>query len=337
VERLSDYDYDLPEDLIAQYPLADRADSRLLYLNKRNGRISHLVFRDLPGLLRKGDLLVLNDTRVSALRMHGEKPSGGKVELLVLDRADEGTFRVLAKPGRRLRPGARIEFGARFGATVEADLPEGMKQIRFDDDDALEDRLRSLGKIPLPPYVHGEIADPERYQTVFARMPGSSAAPTAGLHFTEQVLEQVVAMGVGVAWVTLTVGIDTFRPIQTADVSRHVMHGEQCELPEETAEAVNSCRGRIIAVGTTSVRTLESFATGVRRVSPGEMETRLFIRPGYRFQVIDGLLTNFHLPRTSMLLLVAALTGRERLFAAYTEAVAQRYRFLSFGDAMLVL
>ncbi len=337
MEKLSDYDYDLPADLIAQRPLPERSDTRLLHLDPRNGKIAHHRFSDLTKLLRRGDLLVLNDTRVTALRLFGTKPSGGRVELLLLKEDSPGVFTALAKPGKRLKPGARIEFEGGIGGTIDSELPEGAKRFRFDPRSNLSEDLMDLGRVPLPPYVRLELEDPERYQTVYARSAGSSAAPTAGLHFTPALLASLEAKGVRIAHVSLQVGLDTFRPVQTLELTAHVMHGESCELPEETAEAVNDSRGRIVAVGTTAVRTLESFATGVRRVEAGTMQTRLFIRPGYRLQVIDGMITNFHLPRTSMLMLVSALAGRQPLLSAYKEAIERRYRFLSFGDAMLVL
>lgn len=336
MDRLSDYDYELPEELIAQTPLEDRAASRLLLLPKNGGPVEHRQFREIVHLLREGDLLVLNDTRVSALRLIGHKASGAAVEALLISESAPGTFEALMRPGRRLRTGARVEFGD-LAATVEAELPEGRRRLCFDPVSNLEARLREIGTVPLPPYIHAALADPERYQTVVARKAGSAAAPTAALHFTPEILTELRYRGIRTATVTLSVGLDTFRPVQSEDLDQHRMHGEICEIGEETAEAIATCSGRIVAVGTTSVRTLETFATGPRRVATGQRTSTLFIRPGYRWQIVDGMFTNFHLPKTTMLMMLSALVGRERLLSAYEEAVEERYRFLSFGDSMLVI
>ena len=336
MDRLSDYDYDLPERLIAQTPLEDRAASRLLVLPKVGGPVEHRHFSEVPSLLQGGDLLVLNDTRVTALRLQGRKPTGAAVEALLLGEPSPGTFIALMRPGKRLRTGARVEFED-LRATVEAELPDGQRRLAFDPDPSLASRLREIGTVPLPPYIHAALADPERYQTVVARTPGSAAAPTAALHFTPALLTALRAKGVETATVTLSVGLDTFRPVESEDLDGHSMHGEVCEVPPETAEAVARCQGRIVAVGTTSVRTLETFAEAPRRLATGRRTSRLFIRPGYEWQVVDGMFTNFHLPRTTMLMMLSALVGRRRLFEAYEEAVREEYRFLSFGDSMLVL
>ncbi len=333
---LSDFDYHLPEHLIAQTPLADRAASRLLLLPKDGGPVQHRTFKEVPNLLREGDLLVLNDTRVSALRLMGQKPTGAEVEALLLTEETPGTFVALMRPGKRLRTGATVQFED-LEATVTEELPQGQRRLVFTPHPELAKRLREIGTVPLPPYIHAALADAERYQTVVARAPGSAAAPTAALHFTSDLLETLKAQGVQVATVTLSVGIDTFRPVEVDDLSDHVMHGEVCEVTEETAEAVARCKGRIIAVGTTTTRTLETFAKGRRQLNAGRQTSKLFIRPGFEWQIVDGMFTNFHLPKTTMLMMLSALVGRERLLAAYEEAVEEEYRFLSFGDSMLVI
>lgn len=337
MDRLSDYDYRLPEELIAQRPRADRSASRLLYLHRDSGLVEHRRFDEVPDLLEPGDLLILNDTRVTARRLLGVRPSGGKVEVLLLAPEGDGVFRALAKPGRRLKPGATILFSEKLTAEVAEDLGEGVKRLRFHASRNLSELIERAGEVPLPPYIQHALPDSERYQTVYARAPGSSAAPTAGLHFTQEILSALRRKGIATAFVTLDVGLDTFRPVQSEDLGGHRMHGERCEMPEATAQAIESSRGRVIAVGTTAVRTLESFAVAKGRVAPGTKVSRLFIRPGYRFQVAQGLFTNFHLPRTTMLMLVSALCSRDSLLAAYREAIERRYRFLSFGDSMLVL
>jgi len=336
LDRLSDYDYDLPESLIAQTPLTDRAAARLLWLHRETGTIEHGHFRDVEEILTPGDLLVVNNTRVTARRIFGHKPTGGEVELLLLHELGPRRFECLARPGRRLPVGSIIEFGEGWPvATVVAVSQGPTRTVEFSADPTA--LLAAAGAVPLPPYIANPIKDPERYQTVFAQTAGSAAAPTAGLHFTEELVEQLRAQGIDFAEVTLNVGIDTFRPVQVEQLDLHEMHGETCSLGTETAEKIHACRGRIIAVGTTSVRTLESFAVGPRRVETGTKSTSLFIRPGYRFKVIDGMFTNFHMPRTTMLMMIAAFAGHTAVFEAYRQAVDQRYRFLSFGDSMLIL
>lgn len=338
---LSDYDYELPEDRIAQTPLADRAGSRLLHLDRATGEVVHRQFRDCIDLLDEGDLLVANDTRVSAVRLFGEKPTGGAVEALLLREEAPGVFESLLRPGRRLRTGAQISFGPGLEATVAADLDEGRKllsfRVREDDYAALKDRLMEVGLAPLPPYIHERLSEKERYQTVYGLHAGSAAAPTAGLHFTREILEALAEKGVEFARVTLHVGLDTFRPVQVDDPADHPIHGETCDISQETAAKIAKTSGRIIAVGTTSVRTLETFAVGKRRVETGSRVSRLFIRPGYEFQIVDGMFTNFHMPRTTMLMMLSAMAGRENVMRAYQEALRERYRFLSFGDSMLIL
>lgn len=336
MDRLSDYAYSLPERLIAQTPLHDRTASRLLVLPKAGGPVQHRRFSEVPTLLREGDLLVLNDTRVTALRLRGRKPTGAEVEALLLAEPEPGTFVALMRPGKRLRVGARVEFED-LRATIVAELSDGQRQVAFDPHPALSQRLREIGTVPLPPYIHAALTDPERYQTVIATSPGSAAAPTAALHFTPEILGTLRAGGVEIATVTLSVGLDTFRPVEAEDLDEHAMHGEVCEVSPETAEAVARCRGRIVAVGTTSVRTLETFAEAPRRLATGRRTSRLFIRPGYGWKTVDAMFTNFHLPRTTMLMMLSALVGRERLLTAYAEAIREEYRFLSFGDSMLIL
>jgi S-adenosylmethionine:tRNA ribosyltransferase-isomerase len=330
LDRLSDYDYHLPDELIAQVPLDDRASARLLYLDRRTGEAGHRQFRDILKILQPGDTLVVNNTRVSAVRLFGQRPSGGQVEALLLQAIAPGEYEALVRPGKRLKPGNEIHFGPLTG-TITGDLTDGRKSIRIDG------RPEDVGEVPLPPYIHEKLANPERYQTVYADPIGSAAAPTAGLHFTPEILSQLEAMGVRIAKVTLHVSIDTFRPIQTDVLDDHVMHGEWCEILPAAAELINSAPGRIIAVGTTSVRTLESMAIGPRQVKSGIEVTKIFIRPGYKFRVTDGMFTNFHLPKTSMLAMISAMASIESVFRAYDEAIKQRYRFLSFGDSMLIL
>ncbi|HEY8414227.1 MAG TPA: tRNA preQ1(34) S-adenosylmethionine ribosyltransferase-isomerase QueA [Thermaerobacter sp.] len=343
--RVDDFDYELPPELIAQRPLPERDASRLMVVDRRTGRWQHARFRDLPRFLRPGDCLVLNDSRVVPARLYGRRPGGGRVEFLLL-RPLEGGERWLAlvRPGRRLRPGAVALCGDEdpLRVEVEAVTETGERVVRLTPPagETVEQALHRLGRVPLPPYIREELDDPERYQTVYARHEGSVAAPTAGLHFTPQLLARLEGMGVALARITLHVGLGTFRPVTAERVEDHVMHAEYYEVPPEAAEVINDARargGRVIAVGTTVTRTLETVADEEGRIHPGRGWTDLFIRPGYRFRAIDGLITNFHLPRSTLLMLVAALLGRERTLAAYREAVARRYRFFSFGDAMLIL
>ena len=334
---LSDFDYVLPRELIAQTPAAERDRSRLLHLSP-DGSVRHHTFRDLPELLNPGDLLVLNDTRVFPARLEGARAGGGRSELLLLERLDSDRWRVLAKPARRLRKGARLSFG---GGRLEAEVLEvedGGKRIvgfRFEGDwDAL---LEELGTTPLPPYIEGDEDERTtrlRYQTIYARPSGSIAAPTAGLHFTEAMFEALRTRGVEVAFVTLHVGHATFQPIREEDIEAHRMGVERYVVPEETKEKMRVLERRVVAVGTTTVRALESAA--LAGFPPGWQETDLFITPGFQFRVVSGLLTNFHLPKSSLLILVSAFGGRERVLGAYREAVGERYRFYSFGDAMLL-
>ncbi len=339
---MSDYDYHLPEALIAQTPLADRTASRLLHLPRVSGGPTHRQFADVVEILQAGDLLVLNNTRVSALRLVGTKLTGGQVEVLLLTElaspsSDRKFFRAMLKPAKRLPVGSTIHFLAGLVGTVESKSEDGLAIVSFVNDPDLDRKLEAVGKTPLPPYIHETLADAERYQTVYGQVPGSSAAPTAGLHFSAPLLDALRAKGVQVAWVTLHVGIDTFRPIAVEDLNFHQMHGEICTVPPETAQAIQDATRRIIAVGTTTVRTLETHATGHRRITSGSTVSKLFIRPGFVFKIIDGIFTNFHLPRTTMMAMISAFADRNRVLSAYDVAVSEGYRFLSFGDSMLIL
>ncbi len=332
--------YDLPEELIAQTPLAQRDASRLMVC--QGGQIVHRHFADVLEYLRPGDALVINDTRVIPARIYGHREGHeGRVECLLLRRfGDE--WETLVKPGKKVRPGARLIFGdgGQLQGEVLSVTDQGGRRIRFSSERPFEQVLDEIGAMPLPPYIHARLADRERYQTVYAHTPGSAAAPTAGLHFTPQLLEQARARGVSVETVLLHVGLGTFRPVKVERVEDHPMHAEYYELQPDTAARLNAVKaagGRIISVGTTSTRVLETCANDQGRLMPGSGDTDIFIYPGYRFKFIDGLITNFHLPGSTLIMLVSALMGREQALAAYREAVAQRYRFFSFGDAMLIL
>lgn len=339
--KTSDFYYDLPPELIAQTPLDRRDGSRLLTLNKETGVTEHIHFFDLPKLLRKGDCLVLNDSRVLPARLLGHRdPTGGAVEvLLLIDRGDK-VWECLVRPGRKIKPGTRLSFGdGLLTADVLEEIEGGNRLIRFHYEGIFLELLERLGKMPLPPYIKEELNDPERYQTVYSRAVGSAAAPTAGLHFTKELLAQVAAMGVDLAYVTLHVGLGTFRPVKEEDILDHEMHAEYCMISAETAEKINRAKqggGRVICVGTTSCRTIESWAAedGTMKESAGW--TSIYIYPGYRFKVLDCLITNFHLPESTLVMLVSALAGREHILDAYAEAVREKYRFFSFGDAMFI-
>ncbi len=341
--RVADFHYELPPELIAQEPVEPRDAAHLLLLERASERLEHHIFRELPELLQPGDCLVANDTRVIPARLLGRRlPGGGTAELLLLHRRDARRWEVLARPGRRLRPGARVEFGAgELLAAIEEDTPAGGRVVAFTwQGGTFEVVLEKLGRTPLPPYIHTALAGTERYQTVYSRAAGSAAAPTAGLHFTPELLRRLAARGIGMVYITLHVGLGTFRPVQVEVVEEHVMHSEWYSVATEAAEQINTARragGRLIAVGTTTARTLETQADAVGLVQPGSGETRIFIYPGYNFKAIDGLITNFHLPQSTLLMLVSALAGRERILATYAEAIHRRYRFFSFGDAMLIL
>jgi S-adenosylmethionine:tRNA ribosyltransferase-isomerase len=336
--RTSDFDYQLPEELIAQTPIEPRDASRLLVLARDREVLTHTTFREIGSFLDPGDLLVLNETRVLQARLRGERAdTGGKVEVLLTRRLEGGRWETLARPARRLAEGRRVRFG-QIEATVEGEGADGVRILRFPEGVEPE----RLGEVPLPPYIHTPLADPERYQTVYASVAGSAAAPTAGLHFTPALLDSLGAAGISMATLLLHVGPGTFRPVSVEDPREHPMHAEWYSLEQETCDAIaaTQARGdRVIAVGTTSVRVLEQLGldAGEQPLRPGSGWTSLLILPGHHFRVVDGLVTNFHLPRSTLLMLVSALAGRERVLAAYREAVTCRYRFFSFGDAMLVI
>lgn len=345
---INQFDYELPESLIAQTPLSDRSSSRLMTLDKCTGEIGHYTFRDLARLLRPGDTLVLNNTRVIPARLIGRKRGGGaSAELLLLKQLGEDRWETLARPGKRLKPGAIIDFGdfdagrPLLSAEIEEELPEGGRIVRFRYDGIFLEILDQLGQMPLPPYIKAKLDDKERYQTVYAVHPGSAAAPTAGLHFTDELFHALREQGVRTAFLTLHVGLGTFRPVSVERIEDHKMHAEYYELPAETAQLLNEARAegsRIIAVGTTSCRTLETaaqkFAGEPLQATSGW--TDIFIYPGYEFKIVDALITNFHLPRSTLLMLISALAGREHVLRAYETAVREKYRFFSFGDSMFI-
>lgn len=336
------YDFELPEELIAQTPLVERSASRLLTLNKRDGKIGHHVFSDITDYLQPGDTLVLNDTRVIPARLFGIKEdTGAKAEVLLLKNLGEDRWEALVKPGKKLKSGAVIVFGEELKATIESEGEMGGRVLRFSYEGIFNEILDRLGQMPLPPYIKEKLDDRERYQTVYSKHEGSAAAPTAGLHFTESLLEEIREKGIEIAFVTLHVGLGTFRPMSVDRVEDHVMHEEYYVLPQETADTLNRTKargGRIIAVGTTSARTLETVAQKCKGgpVVKSSGWTGIFIYPGYEFGLVDALITNFHLPKSTLVMLVSALAGRENILQAYGEAIEQRYRFFSFGDAMFI-
>ena len=338
--KKSDFYFDLPEELIAQTPLQQRDQSRLMLLDKQSGAVSHRRFFELPDLLREGDCLIMNDSRVLPARLLGSRLSGGSVELVLLRDLGDGRWECLSRPGRKTKPGTQLQFGdGELKATVEAVAEGGNRIVKFHYDGIFLEVLERLGKMPLPPYIKEELQDAERYQTVYSRELGSAAAPTAGLHFTEELLDKIRARGIRTGFVTLHVGLGTFRPVKEEEIEDHDMHSEFCMIPEETAQLINETKargGRVIAVGTTSCRTLESFAAEDGSMTASSGWTNIFIYPGYRFKCIDALITNFHLPESTLIMLVSALAGRENVLNAYRTAVAERYRFFSFGDAMLI-
>ncbi len=338
--KRTDFSFDLPEELIAQTPLQRRDASRLLHLDKNTGELEHAHFYDLPRYLRPGDCLVLNDSRVLPARLIGSRPSGGAVELVLLRDLGDGKWECLSRPGRKTRPGQELLFGdGELSATVLEVTEGGNRIVQFHYEGIFLEVLERLGKMPLPPYIREELQDSERYQTVYSRELGSAAAPTAGLHFTRELLEEIEKKGVNIAYVTLHVGLGTFRPVKEEEIEDHPMHAEFCIVPERTAHLVTETKrkgGRIVSVGTTSCRTLESFAREDGSLEPCSGWTNIFIYPGYRFKCIDALVTNFHLPESTLIMLVSALAGREHVLNAYKVAVEERYRFFSFGDAMLI-
>ncbi|MDO5413054.1 MAG: tRNA preQ1(34) S-adenosylmethionine ribosyltransferase-isomerase QueA [bacterium] len=338
--RKSDFYFDLPEELIAQTPLERRDSSRLLHLDKVTGALEHRHFYELLDYLREGDCMVFNDSRVLPARLIGARPTGGSVELVLLRDLGEGRWECLSRPGRKTKPGTEILFGnGELKATVESVAEGGNRIVRFDYEGIFLEVLERLGKMPLPPYIKEELQDSERYQTVYSREIGSAAAPTAGLHFTKELMEKIAAKGVKLCYVTLHVGLGTFRPVKAEEIEDHEMHSEFCIIPEETARIVSETKkkgGRVIAVGTTSCRTLESFAREDGSLPAASGWTNIFIYPGYTFKCVDALVTNFHLPESTLIMLVSALAGREHVLHAYEEAVKERYRFFSFGDAMFI-
>ena len=338
--KKSDFYFDLPEELIAQTPLQQRDHSRLMLLNKQSGEIQHRHFYELPDLLRAGDCLIMNDSRVLPARLLGSRLSGGSVELVLLRDLGDSCWECLSRPGRKTKPGTQLQFGdGELTAEVEAVAEGGNRVVRFHYQGIFLEVLERLGKMPLPPYIKEELQDAERYQTVYSRELGSAAAPTAGLHFTDELLDKIRARGIQTGFVTLHVGLGTFRPVKEEEIEDHDMHSEFCMVPEETARLINDTKargGRVIAVGTTSCRTLESFAAEDGSLKASSGWTNIFIYPGYRFKCIDALITNFHLPESTLIMLVSALAGRENVLNAYRMAVAEKYRFFSFGDAMLI-
>ncbi|MCM1541976.1 MAG: tRNA preQ1(34) S-adenosylmethionine ribosyltransferase-isomerase QueA [Blautia sp.] len=339
--KKSDYYFDLPQELIAQDPLEDRSSSRLLVLDKESGSVSHHVFREITDFLEPGDCLVLNDTRVIPARLLGEREgTGAHVEVLLLKRREKDVWETLVKPGKKCRPGTRLVFGGGLlKAEVLETVEEGNRLIRFAYEGIFEEVLDRLGEMPLPPYITHKLQDKNRYQTVYAQYDGSAAAPTAGLHFTEELLQRIQSKGVRIACVTLHVGLGTFRPVKEENILEHHMHSEYYQVSAEAADTINETKqngGRIVCVGTTSCRTVESASDESGHVNAGSGDTQIFIYPGYRFKALDALITNFHLPESTLVMLVSALAGRENVLNAYREAVRERYRFFSFGDAMLV-
>lgn len=339
--KKEDFYFDLPEELIAQTPILNRESSRLLVLDKKSGNIQHRTFTDIIQYLNKGDCLVLNDTKVIPARLFGHrKNTGSSVEFLLLNRIDDNKWETLVKPGKKARPGTVFDFG---DGIMEGEILEikdgGTRIIKFNYNGVFEQILDKLGEMPLPPYIKEKLKDRERYQTVYAKHEGSAAAPTAGLHFTESLIQKIEEKGVNVVFITLHVGLGTFRPVKSENIEEHDMHSEYFEIDKNTADIINNTKkagGKVIAVGTTSVRTIESASTAQDGVLPKSGWTNIFIYPGYKYKVIDNLITNFHLPESTLIMLVSALAGRENVLHAYDEAVKQRYRFFSFGDAMFI-
>ncbi len=340
--KTSDYYFELPDELIAQDPLDDRSSSRLLVLDKDTGKVSHDIFKNIGNYLEKGDCLVLNDTKVIPARLLGTKEdTGANVEVFLLKRLENDVWEALVKPGRKLRKGARVSFGeGLLKCEIQDVIEEGNRLVRFFYEGIFEEILDKLGQMPLPPYITHKLKDKDRYQTVYARYEGSAAAPTAGLHFTKELLKELEDKGIDTAYVTLHVGLGTFRPVKADNILEHHMHSEMYRINNEAAEKINRARDeghRVICVGTTSCRTIESAADGNGRLKACEGETDIFIYPGYKFRVLDCLITNFHLPESTLVMLVSALAGRDNVLNAYREAISERYRFFSFGDAMMVI
>ncbi len=338
--KTSDFYYELPEELIAQTPANPRDSARLLVYHRDTKRIEHRIFRDVTDYLKKGDVLVVNRTRVLPARLFAYTENGGKVEILLLKRLELDTWEVLVRPGKKCRPGTKLTVNEELSLEVLSVTESGERHVRFFYEGAFEEILSRVGAMPLPPYIHEKLRDPERYQTVYSRENGSAAAPTAGLHFTPELLQNIRDMGVEIAEVLLHVGLGTFRPVKVDDVEQHVMHSEYYEVSEEAAETINAAKRegrRVICVGTTSVRTLETVARDDGTVQAGSGDTSIFLYPPYRMKCVDALITNFHLPESTLLMLVSCLCSREEILSVYEIAVKERYRFFSFGDAMLVL
>ena len=338
--KTSDFNFDLPQELIAQTPLEQRDASRLLMLDKSSGEIRHGVFTDLLDRLEPGDCMVLNNSRVLPARLIGHRPTGGACEVLLLINRDDNVWECLVRPGRKLKEGATVIFGdGELTATIVGEVAGGNRLVRFAYEGIFLEVLEQLGRMPLPPYITAELEDSERYQTVYSKVSGSAAAPTAGLHFTPELLKKIEDKGVKLCYVTLHVGLGTFRPVKAERIDEHEMHSEYCVIPQETADVVIETKangGRVICVGTTSCRTVESWGNEDGTLRAGAGWTNIFIYPGYRFKVLDALVTNFHLPESTLIMLVSALAGRENVLEAYRQAVEERYRFFSFGDAMFI-
>ena len=340
--KRQDFYYDLPEELIAQDPLEDRSSSRLLVLDKETGATSHHIFKEITGYLKEGDCLVINDTKVIPARLIGAKEgTGAKIEILLLKRKENNIWETLVKPGKKAKVGTRIVFGEGIlVGEVVGIVEEGNRLVKFEYEGIFEEILDQLGQMPLPPYITHQLEDKNRYQTVYAKHTGSAAAPTAGLHFTPELLKEIEEKGIDIARVTLHVGLGSFRPVKVDEITDHHMHSEFYQVDEEAAEKINRAKDsghRVICVGTTSCRTIESAADETGHLKPTRGWTEIFIYPGYKFKILDGLITNFHLPESTLIMLVSALAGREHVLAAYEEAVQERYRFFSFGDAMLIV
>ena len=339
--NVSDFYYDLPEELIAQTPIEKRDESRLMVLNREKQTIEHKTFKDIIDYLEPGDCLVRNNTKVIPARLYGKKVTGAKIEFLLLNRIEGDIWECIVRPGHKLKPGTEVEFGDGILKAKVLDVMEGgTRKVEFKYEGIFNEILDKIGLMPLPPYIHESLKDNDRYQTVYAKYEGSAAAPTAGLHFTPELFEKIKAKGIDVANVTLHVGIGTFRPVKVENVEEHHMHSEHFYIKQEDADKINNAKKngkRVIAVGTTSCRVLETIADENGMVKPTEGDTQIFIYPGYKYKCLDGLVTNFHLPESTLIMLVSALAGRDYIMRAYNEAVKERYRFFSFGDAMLIL
>ena len=339
--KLTDFNYELPEELIAQTPIEKRDESRLMVLNRANQTIEHKTFKDIIDYLEPGDCLVRNNTKVIPARLYGKKATGAKIEFLLLNRIEGDIWECIVRPGHKLKPGTEVEFGDGILKAKVLDVMEGgTRKVEFKYEGIFNEILDKIGLMPLPPYIHESLKDNDRYQTVYAKYEGSAAAPTAGLHFTPELFEKIKAKGIDVANVTLHVGIGTFRPVKVENVEEHHMHSEHFYIKQEDADKINNAKKngkRVIAVGTTSCRVLETIADENGMVKPTEGDTQIFIYPGYKYKCLDGLVTNFHLPESTLIMLVSALAGRDYIMKAYNEAVKERYRFFSFGDAMLIL